>query len=67
MARQLNFDEAVQIATRALESYQRVETKAEVEEIFIRYGKNGIGYRPLCRILFSHMAIERAVRGYKDV
>jgi hypothetical protein len=58
------FQEALQIASRAQNAYNRAETKAEVEDIFLRYGKNGVGYRPLCRILFSHIAPETALKGY---
>lgn len=65
MAAQLTFEQALQIATKALEAYRRAEPKAEVEEIFIKYGRDGIGYCPLCRMFFSHMSPENAVRAYK--
>jgi len=66
MADRMTFEEAAEVARRALEAYQRSETRAEVEDIFVRYGKNGIGYRALCRIIFSHMAVDKALRGYKS-
>lgn len=43
----MTYDKALQIANEALEAYKKAEMKAEVEEIFIRYGRKGIGYRPL--------------------
>lgn len=60
-----SYEEALEIARRAQQAYQAVETKAEVEDIFLRYGKNGIGYRALCRVLFSKMAPETAVRSFR--
>lgn len=65
MAMQMSYEQALEIANKALERYQRAETKAEVEEIFIKYGRDGIGYRPLCRLFFSHMSPEKAIRAYK--
>ena len=65
MAVQMTYEQALEIANKALEIYQRVETKAEVDEIFIKYGRDGIGYRPLCRLFFSHMSPEKAIRAYK--
>lgn len=65
MAMQMTYEQALEIANKALERYQRAETKAEVEEIFIKYGRDGIGYRPLCRMFFSHMSPEKAIRAYK--
>jgi hypothetical protein len=65
MAVQMTYEQALEIANKALERYQRAETKAEVEEIFIKYGRDGIGYRPLCRLFFSHMSPEKAIRAYK--
>jgi hypothetical protein len=55
-------EKALQLAQRALDMYKRAETKAEVEEIFIKYGREGIGYKPLCRMFYSHMTPENAVR-----
>jgi len=65
MAVQMTYEQALEIANKALERYQRAETKAEVDEIFIKYGRDGIGYRPLCRMFFSHMSPEKAIRAYK--
>ena len=65
MVVQMTYEQALEIANKALERYQRAETKAEVEEIFIKYGRDGIGYRPLCRMFFSHMSPEKAIRAYK--
>ena len=65
MPEQLTYEQALDIANKALGRYLQAETKAEVEEIFIKYGRDGIGYRPLCRIFFSHMSPEKAVRIYK--
>jgi hypothetical protein len=62
MEKKMSREEALKIAQRALEAYKRVETKAEVEEIFIRYGREGIGYKPLCRMFYSHMPPSNAVR-----
>lgn len=64
MAKQMTYERAPQIANKGSRS-GRVETKAEVEEIFIKYGRDGIGYRPLCRLFFSHMSPEKAIRAYK--
>ena len=61
----MSYEQAVEIANKAIMRYQQAETKGEVEEIFTKYGREGIGYRPLCRILFSHMHIEKALRAYK--
>jgi len=66
LADQLTFEQALDIANKALLRYQQAETKAELEEIFTKYGRHGIGYRPLCRIFFSHMAPEKAVKAYKE-
>jgi len=65
MTGQMTYERALQIANEALEAYKEAKTKTEVEEIFIKYGRKGIGYRPLCRIFFSQMAPELAVRVYK--
>jgi len=65
MAVQMTYEQALEIANKALERYQRAETKAEIDEIFIKYGRDGIGYRPLCRMFFSHMSPEKAIRAYK--
>lgn len=65
MAEQLTREEALRIANKALNEYQLAETKAEIEEIFIKYGRHGIGYKPLCRMFFSNMQPEKAVRAYK--
>ena len=66
MREPITYEEAVNIARKAIERYQRAETKGEVEDIFLQYGKDGIGYRPLCRIFFSKMAIEKALRAFKN-
>ena len=50
MAELLPREEALRIANKALNEYQLAETKADIEEIFIKYGRHGIGYRPLCRM-----------------
>ena len=65
MAGQLTFEEALDIAKKALLRYKQTETKAEVEEIFTKYGRDGVGYRPLCRMFFSHMSPERALKAYQ--
>ena len=65
MAVQMTYEQALEIANKALERYQRAETKAEIDEIFMKYGRDGIGYRPLCRMFFSHMSPEKAIRAYK--
>lgn len=65
MVVQMTYEQALEIANKALERYQRAETKAEIDEIFIKYGRDGIGYRPLCRMFFSHMSPEKAIRAYK--
>jgi len=65
MKEPITYEEASNIAQKALERYQRAETKGEVEDIFIQYGRDGIGYRPLCRIFFSKMPIEKALAAYK--
>ncbi len=61
----MTYEEALKIAEKAFERYQRAETKGEVEDIFIQYGRGGIGYRPLCRIFFSKMPMEKALAAYK--
>ena len=65
MAEQISYEQAIEIAKKALTRYQQAETKAEVEEIFVKYGREGIGYKPLCRMFFSHMPADRALRAYK--
>ena len=62
MAQQLTRDEALRIARKALDEYQLAATKEEIEEIFLKYGREGIGYKPLCRMFFSAMRPENAVR-----
>lgn len=66
MPEQISFERALQIANGALEAYKQAKTKQDVEDIFIKYGRNGIGYRPLCRMLFSKRPPEVAVRAYKE-
>jgi len=61
----ITYKEALNIAQKALERYQRAETKGEVEDIFLQYGRDGIGYRPLCRLFFTKMSLEKALRSYK--
>jgi peptide methionine sulfoxide reductase MsrA len=65
LAGQLTFEEALDIAKKALLRYQQAETKGEVEEIFIKYGRDAVGYRPLCRMFFSNMSPEKALKAYK--
>lgn len=65
MAEQLTREEAFRIANKALDEYQLAATKEDIEEIFIKYGKQGIGYKPLCRMFFSRMSPEKAVKAYK--
>ena len=65
MVQRMTYVQALEIANKALVRYQQAETKVQVEEIFMKYGRDGIGYRPLCRIFFSHMSPENAVRAYK--
>ena len=62
----MSYEQALRIAQKALEEYQLAETKAELEEIFIKYGRGGIGYRPLCRMFYSNMPPERVVKAYKQ-
>ena len=64
MAEILSYDDAFKIAQRALEQYERAETKGEVEDIFIRYGRGGIGWKPLCRICFSKWPLKKALKVY---
>jgi len=61
----MTYEEALNIAQKALERYQRAETKGEVEDIFLQYGRDGIGYRPLCRIFFSKLSMEKALAAYR--
>ena len=65
MAKKMTYEQALHIANKALEEYQLAETKAEVEEIFIQYGRGGIGYRPLCRMFFSNLPPEKVLKAYK--
>ena len=65
MAEELTREEALRIANKALDEYQLAETKEDIEEIFIKYGRHGIGYKSLCRMFFSHISPERAVKAYK--
>ena len=65
MPQEMTYEEALQIASKALLRYNQAETKAEVEEIFVKYGREGVGYRPLCRMLFSKMSPEKALKAYK--
>ena len=62
MPEQITREEALRIAARALNEYQLAESKEEIEAIFIMYGRQGIGYTPLCRMFFSNMPPEKAVR-----
>jgi len=61
---QITYEDALEIAHKALLRYKQAETKAEVHEIFIKYGRDGIGYRPLCRMFFSNMSPEKALKAY---
>lgn len=65
LAEQMTYEEALEIANKALLRYKQAETKAEVEEIFVKYGRDGVGYRPLCRMFFSNMSPEKALKAYK--
>jgi peptide methionine sulfoxide reductase MsrA len=65
LAEQMTYEQALEIANKALLRYKQSETKGEVEEIFIKYGRDGVGYRPLCRMFFSHMSPEKALKAYK--
>jgi len=67
MAQEISYDQALKIAYEALERYQQAQTKSEVEEIFIKYGRHGIGYRKLCKMFFSGVLPEKAVKAYKNV
>lgn len=65
MAEQLTYEQALETANKALVRYKQSETKGEVEEIFMKYGRDGVGYRPLCRMFFSNMSPEKALKAYK--
>ncbi len=65
MAELISYEEAIEIAKKAMQRYQQAETKGEVEDIFIKYGREGIGYRKLCRLFFSHMPVEKVLKAYK--
>ena len=65
MAEQMSYEKALEIAKEALEAFKQAKTKTDVEEIFAKYGRNGIGYRPLCRIFFSQKPPELAVQAYE--
>ncbi|MFC2004297.1 hypothetical protein ACFLUK_02000 [Chloroflexota bacterium] len=62
MSEPITREEALRIAVKALNEYQLAESKEEIEAIFIRYGREAIGYTPLCRMFFSNQPPERAVR-----
>ncbi|MCK4785041.1 MAG: hypothetical protein KAV87_14920 [Desulfobacteraceae bacterium] len=65
MAEQMPYEQALEIAQKAKQRYEQAETKGEIEEIFIKYGREGVGYKPLCRMFFSHMPLEKALRAYR--
>ena len=65
MANEISYEDALKIAYEALEKYNNAGTKQEIHDIFIKYGRNGIGYRKLCRMFFSGMKPEKAVKAYK--
>jgi hypothetical protein len=62
MEDEMTYDAALATAVEALNAYNRANTKQEVEEIFIKYGKNGIGYRSLCRMFFSQKTPEEVIQ-----
>ena len=59
-------DEALKRAKAALNEWEAKspEFRAEVAEFFKRHGQQGIGWRPLCRMLFSGKTPEEAVKAY---
>jgi len=65
MPEQMSYERALEIAREAIEAYKQAKSKEDVETIFIKYGRNGIGYRPLCRMIFSQRPPEVAVKAYK--
>ncbi|MHA1882237.1 MAG: sigma factor-like helix-turn-helix DNA-binding protein [Candidatus Thorarchaeota archaeon] len=65
MNNEMTYEKALGIAKEALEAYKKAKTRADVEEVFIKYGRGGIGYRPLCRMFFSHRPPESVVQVYK--
>lgn len=65
MIEPMSFERALQIAKEALETYKQAKTKADMDEIFIKFGRNGIGYRPLCKMFYAQKPPEIAVKAYK--
>ena len=66
MAQTLSFEEAKEIVQKAMERYERAETKGEVQDIMLQYGQGGVGWKPLCRVLFAKMPIEKALKAYEN-
>jgi len=66
MVDEMTYDRKLEIATQALEAYKKAGTKQEVEEIFIKYGRSGIGYRSLCKMFFSQKPPEDVVQAHKN-
>jgi len=57
----MSFEKALQLAKESLEAYKQAKTKADMDEIFIKFGRNGIGYRhviynqaPLAERILTH-------------
>lgn len=63
---ELSHESKVELATEALEAYRQAETKADVEAVFMKYGRGGIGYRRLCRMFFSGVTPERCIKTGKS-
>ncbi len=58
------YAEAEALAKKAQAAFNKAKTKEEVVEVMKTYGSQGIGYRPLCKLLFSGMAMDKALKAY---
>lgn len=61
----MTYEESLAILRQAQNAYANAKTKEDVANIIIQYGQHGIGYGPLCKVLFAGQSVDIALKVYK--
>lgn len=56
-------EEAVELASKAREEWDAlpIDVREPVKKFFVRYGQGGVGWKPLCRVIFADWDPEEAI------
>jgi len=61
----MTYEEALKVAETAQEAYTHAKTANDVKEIILQYGQHGVGYGPLCKLLFAGQSVDIALKVYR--